>query len=347
MSQTLYTPILKWKQGERQALSNLKPEHAAQITPLLELPPGSDDGYLVEELSQCWTSEAPIFLELAALENSPIEQAHGVLREAGVAAIPVTGVYRAREALEATSTVAHRDRLGVCLRVTPEEVAEPTFEADLDAALETLKIGQAQVDIILDCGYLLATPSVSTGSMSFTAIGFLNAIPYISRWRSITYAATSFPETLAAVGTGAMDLPRMEWEIWRQISMRLRRSVRFGDYAISHPVQQSGQYTGSAAIRYTVDGSWLILRGRRLNSPAYGGYEQFRKLARDLVAESRFSGEKFSWGDSFIVQCAEGEDGDAGTGNSTTWRAVATNHHIAFVVESLANRSAPSNAHEQ
>lgn len=335
-----YIPILKWKQGEQQALANLRAEDKAKITPLLEILTDPEEGYaqLAKVIVKSWGGDAPVMLDLGALEHPLIEQAYAQFRETGISAIPVAGVYRDLELQEATAVVCKRDRLGLCLRITPEDIAEPTFEADLDAALETLQVGQGQVDVVFDGGYLLLAPGVSTGSMAFTALGFLQAIPYLDRWRTITYAAGSFPEMLQSVGTGSKDLPRSEWDIWRQLTRRMPK-VKFGDYAVAHPRYRESRHTGSAAIRYTVDGHWLIHRGHRLTGGAYGGYEQFHDLSRALQAESCFRGPTFSWGDLYVTQCA---DRSVSSGNATTWRAVATNHHIAFVVDALASPPATS-----
>lgn len=52
-------------------------------------------------------------------------------------------------------------------------------------------------------------------------------------------------------------------------------------------------------------------------------------LAKKLVESQHYLGPEFSWGDSQILQ---GSLGQGTPGNSTTWIAIDTNHHIAYVV---------------
>ena len=52
-------------------------------------------------------------------------------------------------------------------------------------------------------------------------------------------------------------------------------------------------------------------------------------LAKKLVESPHYLNPEFSWGDSQIFQCSLGQ----GTpGNSTTWIAIDTSHHIAYSV---------------
>jgi hypothetical protein len=87
----------------------------------------------------------------------------------------------------------------------------------------------------------------------------------------------------------------------------------------------------SASVRYTANGSWLVLKGRNLRDY---GYEQFHDVCRELVGMAEYSGRDFSWGDGYIDDCA---NEIVGTGNLTTWRKVGTSHHIAFVEGQLAS----------
>ena len=83
-------------------------------------------------------------------------------------------------------------------------------------------------------------------------------------------------------------------------------------------------------MRYTADGSWLVLKGRNLRDH---GYEQFYDVCADLIARDEYSGREFSWGDEYIDDCANRR---VGTGNLTTWRKVGTSHHLSYVLRELA-----------
>jgi hypothetical protein len=91
----------------------------------------------------------------------------------------------------------------------------------------------------------------------------------------------------------------------------------------------------TANIRYTIDGNWLIVKGRGVKKHGYG---QFAAICRALVGRPEFCGRNFSTGDAYIADCATNA---VGTGNMTTWRKVGTNHHLTFVVDRIARLPVP------
>ena len=130
--------------------------------------------------------------------------------------------------------------------------------------------------------------------------------------------------------------PRAEWQTWRGLYSRRDRLARmpaFGDYAISHPQPREVDpriIQRSAAIRYTADDSFLLVKGR---SVRLHGSEQHHELAAILVGRPEYHGEDFSAGDRYIAQSARRE---IGPGNATTWRRAGTSQHLAFVTSQLA-----------
>ena len=118
--------------------------------------------------------------------------------------------------------------------------------------------------------------------------------------------------------------------------MKLRLPT-FGDYAIAHPdvlALDMRIIKPSATVRYTVDDSWYIVKGKNVrdNSP-----EQYRQLCRQVIESGYYCNSTFSWGDDYISECAKGT---GSTGNLSMWRQVGTNHHLAKVVKDVANFSA-------
>ncbi len=123
-----------------------------------------------------------------------------------------------------------------------------------------------------------------------------------------------------------------------ETSGRFARIPSFGDYGISHPdwvdvdprIQQM-----SAGLRYTTDEQWLVFKGRGVKRY---GYEQSHDICQRLISMPEYSGEDFSWGDDWIMKCANRE---VQSGNATTWRKAGTNHHLAFVTRQLASQTWP------
>ena len=103
----------------------------------------------------------------------------------------------------------------------------------------------------------------------------------------------------------------------------------FGDYGVRSP--NTGEDVISphtnGKIRHTIDKHFFIVRGHSVQIGAKGG--QMYDLAKKLVESPHYLNPEFSWGDSQIFQCSLGQ----GTpGNSTTWIAIDTSHHIAYSV---------------
>ena len=163
-------------------------------------------------------------------------------------------------------------------------------------------------------------------------------IPMAREWRSVIFAAASFPEDLSEVTSSSLvTIPRREWLLWQALQRKptlLPPNLVYGDYAISHPLLRGIDpriMRMSASVRYTILESWLIVKGRNVSQY---GFEQYYDLCKRLIARPEYFGADFSWGDDFIYKCAQAS---AGPGNATTWRKVGVNHHITLVARRLSN----------
>jgi hypothetical protein len=203
--------------------------------------------------------------------------------------------------------------------------------------LTYLRLSPDEVVLVVDLGDLRGGDEIR--DLHFVRAA-LYALPAIEAWRSVAVAGASFPEDLSDFeGASISTAPRVEWALWTKMAARPdrlhgRRIPIFADYAISHPLTREMDprvMRMSASIRYTIETSWLVAKGRNVKDH---GYDQYRALARKLVERSDFCGADFSWGDQFIFACAHNQ---AGPGNATTWRKVGTNHHLTFVARQLSN----------
>jgi hypothetical protein len=133
-------------------------------------------------------------------------------------------------------------------------------------------------------------------------------------------------------------IPRADWEVWRALAIdradELPRRPAFADYAVQHPEPEEIDprlMRMSAAVRYATPNDWLILKKKNVRDH---GFDQFHDISAELAQRSEFRGADFSGGDRAIQDCA---DRKGGPGNATTWRWIATNHHIEMVVDQIAN----------
>jgi len=355
---THYVPILKGRDGEYGALTCLSAASRERITPLIELPPipwdfeeekpaRTIDAHLkkvAEKLGRAWGSGRNLFLDFIWIAEAermadgrhPVEYVFGSARAWGLALIPVVGLLRGEDYLFACAREIRQDQRGVCIWIQREDFVDfSDLNAELERVLTGVRLAPSEADLLLDLRAL--TPDARRIDAR-NALSLISKVPNLDRWRTFMLAATSFPENL--IGLPPSDcsfIPRLEWELWRDVlARRPHRMPTFGDYGISHPEPSEVDprvMRPSASVRYTANGSWLVLKGRNLRDH---GYEQFHDVCGDLIGRAEYSGRQFSWGDEYIDDCARRR---VGTGNLTTWRKVGTSHHLAFVLRELASTS--------
>lgn len=351
-----YVPVLKGRQGEYGALAEADDQVRSNVTPLLEIPPIPWDfeveapaksteahvGDVAARIERCWGKDRRIFIDAGLLsEEDRIADRHPLAvvldsaRDVGITAVPVTGLGRGDAYDAAVAEALAADGRGICLRLEGEDLEEPEDLPEILAGVvSTLGLTAEDVDLVLDFGPISAEQRWTAA----TARLLLAALPDVESWRTLTLLASSFPVDLSGVDGNSIGLiSRAEWLVWQSLHARrdrLSRLPTFGDYGISHPVPREVDpriIQRSAAIRYTTDDEFLIVKGRsiRLHGP-----EQHYDLAAELVARPEFHGDGFSWGDSYIAARARRE---SGTGNGMTWRKAGTSQHLAFVASQLAN----------
>lgn len=352
-----YVPILKWKQGEYQALRESTSITKGYITPLIEIVPipwdyenerqkTSATGHVskvADQIEECW-GKAPIFVDVEAIDADelldgglpPLEYVFDKARGLNLFLVPVTSLDRSPAYQTSVAKVVATDRHGVCIRLQDGDFDDLTGTgAEIDNLLALLEVEPEDVDIVLDFGEVNGS---QTTALVLASRGIINSLPRVNQWRTMTLSSGAFPQNLTGVAAQSVQqIGRSDWLLWRTLvgsPSQLTRVPSFGDYAIANPVLADLDpriVKMSANIRYTHDVEWHIFKGRNTRDHGFG---QFRQLSADLIALSIYSGPPFSWGDNFIDECAKGV---SGTGNGMTWRKVGTNHHLAFVVDQIAN----------
>ncbi|ACL67086.1 conserved hypothetical protein [Anaeromyxobacter dehalogenans 2CP-1] len=347
-SEQHYVPVLKWKRGEARALKDLDPAVKAACTPLVEVVPVPTDPETgaakktlskhlddaIAEMKSSWGTAHPVFVDIRLL---PPNQATGAtltglfdrLRAAAILAIPVISTGATQDILQAAAGIHKKDRRGVCLREGLDAVMAPAFPVAVSKALLATGVTQKTADVVIDMQDVSANKTTVNAALAASAIG---KVPNLKAWRTFTIVATAFPLNLSGIAPGVHTLPRAEWALWKALGSLPRRPT-YGDYAVAHwDLQELDPRVIliSASIRYTSDDEWVIFRGRNVKNYGFG---QFTALSKLVVKHPAYCGSAFSAGDDYIAACASGT---VGSGNHETWRRVATNHHITFVVDQLS-----------
>jgi len=359
-----YVPILKGKRGEYTALEKIQTVDEDLFTPLIEIPfisqHASEANQNVKKhldkhagtakkpgyIPKAWGTRRRLMLDLGLMDPAarapggihPVEYLGNQLAGLGVLAVPVFGFERNQDFWNAVKSRVQADNLGVCFRLSASAGSiPPPPKAEFDRALTFLGLKPADCDIVLDFEAILPK---NAGSIALAAIGAINTLPYVQNWRTLTVAATAFPENMTAAKISANSKAtrsREEWTMWKTLlASSPTREPAFGDYAIAHPdipdIDPKLMFSMmSANIRYTTDDEWLIVRGTQVQK---AGNRQYRTLAQNLVADHHFKGRAFSWGDQYVDDCARG---NASPGSAEKWRSVGTNHHVTLVSRQVAN----------
>ncbi|MFF2885570.1 beta family protein [Paenibacillus sp. NPDC057967] len=356
-----YVPIIKWKRGEQVALEKLPHQIKSQFTPLIEIVPITYDykndcpketidqhlGDFQDQIQNTWEARIPFFIDLDYLDTSdrmqdgrhPLSYIFDEIRSVEFHGIPVTGSNRDVAYQDEVREINRIDNNGVCIRLTDDDFIGT--EQIINTLLTSLDISEAQTDLVIDLGEI-TTDEVR--SSVITTLAVINSISNIHAFRTLTITASAFPSNLSKfVSTGSSgSVPRDEWNVWRTLYANRNRITRiptFGDYTINSPdlVEMDPRLMQIAAgIRYTGKNDYYIFRGVSVRKAGSGGWGQAQALCQQIVAHPGYSGNLFSWGDTYIFDCANGA---ASTGTAETWRRVGTNHHITLVVNELANFS--------
>jgi hypothetical protein len=351
-----YVPILKGRDGEYGALRTLRADVKQAVAPLLEVPPIKWDfeedapaktldqhvSKVCLKIERSWGHDRTLWIDLLWVAEErmadgehPAEFVFREARDKHLLLIPVVGMLRDDEYLSACSGAVRRDHRGLSLRLQREDFAE---FSDLGGAvaklLRNLSTIPADTDLILDLGVLSDADKGDVGLL----LDLIARVPRVREWRSFTIAGTSFPANLTGLPPSDISrIPREEWRLRCSLLGRRRNLSRipaFGDYGICNPEPSEVDpriMRPSASVRYTSDQSWIVLKEKNLRDH---GYKQFHEVCRKLIRQPEYCGQKFSWGDSYISDCASGRDGP---GSLTTWRKVGTSHHLAFVTHQLAS----------
>ena len=355
-----YIPILKAKAGEFQALTNLAAAAKHALTPLLEIvpipwdyeneAPAKDlDAHLAplpQKLLNAWGNQQSAFADLFYLEDEgqasdgrhPVQWLFDESRDRGMRLIPVTGLTRNVPYQTAVRDVILADHRGCCIRLILDDLAQGVFPVQAISQLSaTLGVPMGGIDLVIDLGPI---SEELLGSYKLMMPALVQTASAAANWRSFIVTASAFPMNLSDFDRDTISTtPRTEWSLWShlfQVRANLPRVPTFGDYSIQHPEQPEVDpriIKMSHSIRYTCESNWLVVKG---HAHKKGNAPQYRALCQQLTAmpQPPWRGAGFSWGDTFIEQCAQGQEGP---GSATTWRAVGTNHHLTHVCDQIAN----------
>ncbi|TAL81994.1 MAG: hypothetical protein EPN46_10405 [Candidimonas sp.] len=343
-----YLPILKWKQGERIALSKLTAGQREGMTPILELPPikSAHDGaalqkalpeYLAKigkDLDKTFDVDQAVGIDIRWVAQGYPKQMRllaaickQLARQVGCSILPVLNESALETNAEDVSKFGQHQ--GYFLRIQTPVVEAAQVLTLVSTAIKN-GLRKRNLHIVVDQYSIVKEDAAQK---------FLAVRPYLDAaiaagCASVTVAGGSFPLTLIGFKQGIFDIPRVEWAIWQRIQKEVTyANVRFADYSVTNPAPivdvDPKQVNPSVAIRYAVSNQWKLFKAGGFKK---GRPNQYRGLCQLLITDPVYSGDKFSYGDDCYDKAAKAK---LGNGNPSSWRRDATSHHLALTVAAL------------
>lgn len=367
-----YFPVLKWKAAEKKALDFLKEETKKEVKPIIELvlPSNTKKEELKEngekrtheelhnisvdkfkenysntkkEIIGIW-EENEIMFDTSLLhdqKNTVTLRSETMNNIANYSIIPVINLIDDIEIKETIKDLFKSNTISsVGVRFTYYDLIDvDILNKRLEELLKYLKISEEKITLILDLKFL-----DQELKENYTKIIKLSQqIVSITEWKELVLSSGSFPVDMSEFSKEEKNyIDRSDWIFWCKAKFTQRTWV-FSDYTVRHPIYNHAvvKFQATASLKYTLENSWLILKGQR------GKFEQYLAHAYILVndpSDNEYRSPEFSYGDAYIKEKSEElkklQNGDKYlSGSSTTWIRASVNLHIELAHYQNANLS--------
>ena len=349
--------ILRWKQGERSALSTYR-SGPSRLHVLFDMPPAGDFDQEKQRrltptehikmfgprLRVAWGNRIAFVdaghidddLHKEGLSRHPLTELLERARLAGAVACPVTSLSHSLDYRRAVRRfVSWNPELPICVRVEAVHLDNPTFQIELREMLSDLGSSPSQSFLVLDFKSL--ETSISHMQEEFVEIlaDQVADFPFVHRWMGFAVALSSFPTEIRLKPGQVKEYPRTDLTLYQKLISNpkgLLRTPMFGDYALdTSPIEKPQRRTPSAHLRYSTPRNYAVAKGTSVKRPF--GYEAIFPVADLLVEQPYFAGSTYSQGDAYI----EGlHKRTASKGNASKWRWASTDHHLTTNVDAIS-----------
>ena len=302
-----YTPILKLKRGEINAIDNLKSDTKNKIRPLFYFDDIPNDN-IIEKLPN-------IFF-------------YDTLGEDGIIDIFNSKINKDVRAIQVVNNSEYfNTNDDICIRLTTDDLDNISILNNIN--------NYNNKSLIIDFNKY-DSDTINSNILRY----IMKDLERILRkdWEYIAVAGTTAPVSMSNIGIGTSTIDRTEWTVLYKEFLETFDFINYADYTITTPPSiTESTYDPrimniSTKIRYTTDENFLIVKGPSLKR--YGG-ESYYELAKKVIDSGFFKGKDFSYGDNYIYETSLKKH----KGNLTTWITVDINHHIELVINQLSNLS--------
>jgi hypothetical protein len=357
LSEDIYVPTLRWRQGEYQALLRLSPAAKDRIVPYITIPEVEFDFETRQPKKSVHEHVHPFVARFKAkwgrrpawigvhpgIISEQMNDGRDIfayvfdgLREFEARAIPAVPLDASSAIMGTVSAIAAADGLGVAISIRVEDLMRSNARTRIDAMASSLGIVSDETDLLIDLGAPNFEPYDTFASALIIAMSRLGDL---RAFRNLILIGTAIPDTFRDIAKGADQIPRHDWLFYRVLIGRMPGSMRrpnFGDYTIVHPefapidmrmVKPAGK------VVYATPDHWEVRKGGSFRDNP----DQMHGHCASIVSSGTFKGAGYSSGDDYIAKCAVRK---VGPSNQTRWKDVAINHHITQVLDDLATLGA-------
>jgi hypothetical protein len=357
LTEDMYVPALRWRQGEYQALARLAAVAKDRIVPYVTIPEVEFDFELWQPKKTVQEHVHPFAARFKAkwgqrpawvgvhpsISGKPMGDGRDIftyvfeaMRTFQANAMPAVPLDASSAMAASVAGIVATDDLGAAITVRLEDLMKPHARMRIEALTAALGVSLDEVDLIIDLGAPNFEPY---NAFAGALIAAMQKLGDLHAFRNFVVIGTAIPETFKDVAKGADQLPRHDWLFYRALLGKMPAGVRqpnYGDYTIVHPEFKAldmRMIKAAGKLVYTTSSAWEVRKGGAFND----NRAQMHGHCASIVASGKFDGAGYSSGDEYIARCAVHKEGPS---NQTRWKEVAINHHITRVLDDLATLGA-------
>lgn len=355
MTDPIYTPMLKSKQGEAKAVIRLDRKIKSKIIPffdVLALKSGLENGNDVHtflekqaiNIAAAWNGRGHCYVDLYDIDPAargyegahPVNIVHEKISFDRIDAIPVIGIERDMAYKLATRRVVAAGVDAIAVRLGSEDMQLPSTLVERISRLVS-EVGASDLPLHV----FLDFRSIENVDSDAVQTRFVRALAEVRKMKPlrIVFCASAFISDMGKVKKGALKLvPRRDLLVWELLAKNYP-DIDYADYGVIHPGYfdfDPKTIKPAAKIRYATDKAWIIVKGSRWVSDT----TQHRNLSKLLSNSEQFR-HGDCWGGENIVSAAQG--GHAFK-RLEDWVTIDQNTHITHTVRQLARVGAASKA---
>ncbi|GGA91002.1 beta family protein [Ornithinibacillus halotolerans] len=348
MSKAKYFPILKWKSGEKQALTKLSDDIKDGIAPIIEIVEPDDFSNIISFTKELHGINR-IYYDCSYIEEGSEGYLENLIFQAAreeLSIFPVLSYdefkYRSNNFIEISSEILVKVPI-------PVDFEGDSYEK-IFSLLDTWKSKHGlKVSILLDLGLVEDRSSANRQFAELKRV--LGDYIRNSSFQNIIIGITSFPDDLSNIPSGGeafytrYDIKIFEMLVSSKDYNDLRDFISYSDYGVTKFTDSEIDFSRLRygilpKARYTTDDSYWISKGQR-NNETKEWIKNHQSLAQSIYNSQYYFGEDFSFGDYDIMERALGHVKDnpekkVGPGGNTNWVTNAVSHHITVVVNELS-----------